>query len=411
MLGGVYSSQKCSVCESRFEDDGKRALVCPSHPHCQATKFFVRFKGIFRRFSDYRSAQRFLTGLRYESDKGSFDVRDYRADQPLGVENLSKTWLKHREQDGVRCMRNLKNHIGRAVAFFGNRSVRDIGYGDLEDFRYSLPKSLSNKTVSNIFRTLHSFWVWAAKREDIKMPEFPKIEYELGWRKIIDKETQGRVLAEVRRISWHINPKIYIGCLWLSTYVNVRPIELIHVRESDFDLANGIMYVRHNKERRPKKVYLLPEDVELIKSFPQSLHPNRTYFFRHGRRKRINASKQGQFGKDHLANWWRKACTNIGIEGVPLYPGTRHSSVVELGDFYTPEEIMGDGTGHRTHESFSRYFKLKAEKRREIAAKARRVSNSPSPGQPDVAASGAPSLNRNLVQQKSEKVIEIQKVK
>ena len=37
---------------------------------------------------------------------------------------------------------------------------------------------------------LHTFFVWIKKRENIPMPEFPEIKYELGWRQTIDKDTQ-----------------------------------------------------------------------------------------------------------------------------------------------------------------------------------------------------------------------------
>lgn len=85
----------------------------------------------------------------------------------------------------------------------------------------------------------------------------------------------------------------------------------------------------------------------------------------------------------------KKACENLGVEGVPLYPGTRHSSIVELGDHYSPEKIMGDGTGDATNAAFNRYFKLKADKKREIAARAR----------------AAPKLHRNLGQDESVKAL------
>ena len=108
MLGGIYSNQRCPICGNRFKDDGKKGLFCVEHTEYQATKFFVRFKGgIFKRFNDYQSAQRFLTGLRYKYDEGSFDVRDYQKEQPLGFENLSHKWVEYKEKDNIRCMRNL----------------------------------------------------------------------------------------------------------------------------------------------------------------------------------------------------------------------------------------------------------------------------------------------------------------
>jgi len=396
MAGGIYSSEKCLECGGSFKDTGK-ALACPDHPDRRAAKMFVRFPGVFIRFNDYHQAQTFLAGLRYKHDEGSFDPRDYRRDLPLGFTNLGEKWLHYRERAGVRSMRHLRNHMNRAFSFFGNTNIKDIGYAGLEDFLHNLPIHLSEKTKANIMATLHAFWVWVIKREKKRnqafdMPEFPTVEYELKWRKIVDKETQLEILNELYRISWHINPKIYIGCLWLATYLNIRPIELIHIKEADINTATGIMLIKHNKERKPKKVYLLDEDIGLIKSFPPVLHPEKTYFFRHPTaRKGVHKDKRGKFGPKYLNTWWTRACENLGVNGVPVYPGTRHSSAIELGDHYSPEEIMGDGTGHATNKAFNRYFKLKAEKKKEIAAQAR----------------SAPKLHHDSVQDKKGKILNI----
>ncbi|MBU1904798.1 MAG: hypothetical protein KJ573_14560, partial [Proteobacteria bacterium] len=61
---------------------------------------------------------------------------------------------------------------------------------------------------------------------------------------------------------------------------------------------------------------------------------------------------------------WDLACENLGIEGVSLYPGTRHSSVIGLKPYKSPEQIKG-GTGHNTHRSFTRYFMLDEDDLRE----------------------------------------------
>ena len=45
--------------------------------------------------------------------------------------------------------------------------------------------------------------------------------------------------------------------------------------------------------------------------------------------------------------------------------------MVELGEEYSPEEIMGGGTGHASNKAFERYFQLKAKKKRQIAARTR----------------------------------------
>ena len=80
---------------------------------------------------------------------------------------------------------------------------------------------------------LHSFFHWVKRREKIPVPEFPELTFELGWRKIIDKETQQAIIDEVYRISFQINPKIWLGIKWLSTYISIRPGELLGLRECD----------------------------------------------------------------------------------------------------------------------------------------------------------------------------------
>lgn len=365
MLGGIYTNQRCPVCGRRFKDNGRNALICPEHPQYKADRFFVRFKNVFRRFSSYNEANRFLTGLRYKWDEGTFDDRDYRKDKPLGFSNLANQWLQIKRGE-VRCFRNIDNHMGRACAYFENRNIKDIGYAELEDFLHSLPDHLSAKSKKNILTTVHSFYTWLRKRRILssdQIPEFPEVKYELGWRKTVDKQTQQEILDEIKRISYHINPKIWIGIKWLCTYIAIRPIELIHIREGDFDFELGVVTVRYNKEKKPKIVPLLPEDLEIVKSFPRAL-PH-VYFFRHGDRKGVAKSKRGQFGKDYLYKWWKKACANLGVEGVDLYGGTRHSSVRALREWLSPEQIR-KGTMHSTNVAFERYYKIELEDMRNV---------------------------------------------
>ena len=241
--------------------------------------YFVKFPPkVFRRFWSREEAERFLTGLRYESDRGTFDERDYKRDQPLSFASLAGKWIESRCGQ-VRDTCHLQTHMGRAVDFFGSRNIKNISYGEFEDFLISLPGGLSNTTKARHLETLHSFFVWVCKRDrKIPLPEFPKVRYQLGWRKTIDKETQQRIIEEVKRISTH-NPKIWIGIKWLATYLSIRPVELINIKEGDFDLSLGVVNVKYNKERKPKTVPLLDEDVALVRAFPRGL-PH-LYFFRH----------------------------------------------------------------------------------------------------------------------------------
>jgi len=245
-------------------------------------------------------------------------------------------------------------------------------YGEIEDFLHS--QEVSDKTKSNMKSGLHSFFVWVKRREKIPMPDFPEMPFELGFRKIIDQDTQSAIIdevwrnnvtievqqaiiEEVKRISFDIEPKIWLGIKLLATYIKIRPGEMRNVRERDINLESGFIHIPHPKEGSRKQgrfAYLDAEDVDLIKSFPRSIDPD-SYFFRH------MATRSGikvgvQFGPKCFKKWWDKACDNLGVKGVDLYGGTKHSTATALGEFLTPEEIKRGGTGSATNKAFERYF-------------------------------------------------------
>ncbi len=145
----------------------------------------VRFgRDINKRFRTYFEAERFLTGLRYKIDEGTFDARDYKKDNPLGFKTLAHKWLAVKEKNvKPKTLCGLKNNIGKAVNTWGDTSIKEICYAEIEDFLYA--QEVSDKTRSNIKSCLHDFWTWLRKRRVITLqqfPEFPEIKYELGWR-------------------------------------------------------------------------------------------------------------------------------------------------------------------------------------------------------------------------------------
>jgi hypothetical protein len=132
---------------------------------------------------------------------------------------------------------------------------------------------------------------------------------------------------------------------------------LIHVQEKDFRHDLGVVEIWHSKTDEPRFVPFLPEDMELARSFGPAL-PH-LYFFRHV--KGNGPTQPGSpFGPKYFYKWWEKACLNLGIEGVDLYGGTRHSSTRALREFRTPEEIKR-ATMHSTNKAFERYFQIELD--------------------------------------------------
>ena len=367
MKGGIYTDEKCPVCNGTLKHDQNRdGFFCADHPATLIIpgKMRVKFgREISRRFNNYMAARQFLEGLRWKTVEGTFDFRDYLSHHPLGFKTLAEKWLAHKERHvSKNHFRNIKREIGKAIDAWGQANVKILRYGEIQDFLDSL--DLSGKSKAEVRSTLHSFFTWVCRREkSVEMPDFPEVNYELGWRNIINIETQQAIIEEVQRISWDVNPKIWIGIKWLATYIAFRPNELRMLKESEINVS-GFFVVPKPKEKKPKLISMLPEDVELYEQY-RGL-PD-LYFFRHIKRK---GQKPGtHFGKDYFYTWWRRACANLGIKGVDLYGGTRHSTTTALSEHFSKDQIMDAGTIHATNKAFLRYYQAEASSSQAIYEK------------------------------------------
>lgn len=355
MRGNIYSGQKCPLCGLRFRhDEHRRGLICPDHPEQRASKgFLVQFgRKIRKRFSDYPAAEAFLDRLRYEKSQGIFDHRDHLTEKPHSFTTLSEQWLK-RKRNSVKpgTHRLLVRYIRKAQEFFKDTNIKAVDYGTLEDWLDTL--NGSDKTRSNYLACVHNFYSWLKSRKKIspaEFPEFPTVRYELKYRKTVSKETQRAVIDRIRKSTCEKNPKIHLAVRWLAVYIALRPEEVRGIRERDIDLDRGLLFIPHPKEKKPKFIPLLPEDISLIRELPRAL-PD-MHFFRHP-----DGVKSGsRFGKRFLYNQWKKACEELGVEGVDLYGGTRHSSAIALRHHATPEQIR-QATMHTTNKAFERYYR------------------------------------------------------
>lgn len=377
MRGRIYTEQKCPICKGTLtHDDRRRGLYCEKHSdQCATRKFIVRFgRNVTKRAKTYHEAERILDGLRWETDKGSFDIRDYKKGNPLGFENLARKWLSVKKKEvKPKSYNNLKNYMQRAVNDWGQINIKNIGYGEIEDFLFT--QDVSDKTRSNIKSCLHTFWTWLRKRKVLSlaaMPEFPETTYELGWRQTVDRETQEQILHEVYKISYHINPKIWLGIKWLATYISIRPGELIRIKEKEIDVASGYIFIPRPKEKKAKVVPMIEEDISLLKIFPRGLPE--LLFFRHPRG-RSGVKAGTPFGPRYLYKWWKKACNNLGIEGVDLYGGTKHSTAIALRKVATPEEIKR-AMMESTNKAFERYYRIEADEVRSVYERTKTIVSS-----------------------------------
>lgn len=334
----------------------------------KGSRYILRFGNLLRRSNDKDKLEYILAGWRYKSHEGTFDKRDYSKDNPLGFTNYSEKWLETKKK--LKDFNNPRRHIGYAQAFFGNKNIKEIQYAELDDFLHCpVLAHLSDKTKANIMGTLHNFFVWVCHRERrpdrrFDMPEFPETPFILGWRRIVSKEDQTAIIDEVKRLYDPINRKIGFAVFLLANFPKVRPGELIKIKEGDIDLEIGCIWLWDTKEKCRKELFLLEEDLEIIKSFNRGLPE--AYFFRH--EKRIGVHKGvNRFGENYLNRRWKEAARNLGFEGVTLYGGTKHSTATASLDVMSPEEARKYLTGHKTNKAADRYYQVNAKKQREAS--------------------------------------------
>jgi integrase len=330
----------------------------------------VYFGKISKRFkkNEHTLAERFLTGLRFKSDEGTLDLRDYQKDNPLGFANQVEKFLYSKRH--LRGVKKYEQRLRHGVERWGNGNVKLIGYAEVEDLLNHLQdKGYSSKYRKDIRDCIRMFYKWLAARKEIKeAPALPVVKYSMAYRKLIKKDDQRKILDEIWNITRHFNPRICIGISFLATYINLRPDELRGIKEGHIDLERGVILIPKPKTYEPKYVYLLKEDIELLAENRMPAHPE-TYYFRHIKGNG-NAKPGDQFGRDYLQRWWGKACKNLGIEGVPLYPGTRHSSAVDLRKRHSPEAVRR-ATMTKTNKAFERYLQITGDEVRDLYQDAR----------------------------------------
>lgn len=372
MKGDIYTSQKCPVCGAKMTHDQKRNnCFCVKCGTPASKGYFVRFgRDICKRFSNnYQAAAQFLNGLRFKTFEETFDPRDYKKDLPLGFANQAEKWLVVKKaQVKPKSFNNLKNYMGKAAKAWKNRNVKTIGFAEIEDFLFDPATAKSDKTRANIRSCLNDFFTWLKKREGIPVPEMPDCKFELGWRNYTDWETQGKIIDKIREQTFDANPKIWFGVELLASYAELRPDDLRRIAEGDFDPKNGAVIIRNPTKKKNKvKIIRLTQEhsetwQELKEAFPGL--PSMPFFRHHGG---IKGTRPGQpFGEKHLYKKWKAACDALGIVGLDLYGGTRHTTTTELAKIAGHDNAK-KFTGHDTNKAFERYCQAQDDTAFEMA--------------------------------------------
>jgi integrase len=369
MKGNVYTRQKCWSCgRVLVHSERRNGCFCEIHPKNQATgEFYVKFgRDINKRFPTYERSIRFLTGLRYEVDREKFDPRDYQSSNPLSFDNLATRYLEFKKNQNLASFYHIEQYINLAVEKWRDRNIKTIRKKDIREFLYGIPK-ISEKTRANYAATLRNFWYkFLYEEEEIltlaDLPKIPDVPYELGFRKIVQIDIREKIVNRIRQRTYHINPKIWLGVDLLCAYNNLRPGDLLRLKEGDIDLEYGVLTfwrpTKSKKRKKPKVIrirlldYHKEEFLKLKAKYPATdIMP----FFRHVELSGVAVNRP--FAPGYFYKQWKKACMDLGIEDLDLYGGCRHSSITALA-----KEVGKDKarkfSGHDTNKAFDRYCQI-----------------------------------------------------
>lgn len=374
MRGRIYADERCPVCGATLASKEPVGLYCRADEnHFYYTgRCRVVFDNNSAWFDSYASAYKRLLKLRGSVEDGTYDARDYCSRRkPLSFSNLAKEWLEIKKKTlRPKAHQPVRNALEKVMAVWGETNIKNIHYADIEDFLGSL--TLAPKTKKNTLDALKQFWSWAVDRYDIPpIKKWPKLGHiEMAFRKTVSIADQERILAKVKEQVGALRPRAWLAIKWLATYISVRPGEMVSITEGNIDRDRGLLIIPAAlaKEGRPKIVQLLEEDHELLSQFPPE-HPSMP-FFRHDSGRYAGR----QFGPQLLWKDWTLACEALGIDGVDLYGGTKHSTAMGLRAVATYEEVR-KMTGHTTNKAFDRYLQLEGETMKDLYRRRKEIAD------------------------------------
>lgn len=140
------------------------------------------------------------------------------------------------------------------------------------------------------------------------------------------------------------------------------------------DRIRGILIIPHPKEKEPKIIPLLDEDVNIIRTLPHAFDLSMP-FFRHEKSIKGGTAAGDCFGHNVIYRSWKRACARLGIVGVSLYPGTKHSTAMGIRQASTFEEVSL-ATGHKTNKAFERYVRTEGNAMKDILSRRKSILDS-----------------------------------
>ncbi len=292
-----------------------------------------------------KTAEKLLNKIRAEVDEGSFNIKSYMPESPLGLRFFSEQWLK--ASTACEATKAFYTHmIKKSIEYFGaDFDIRYFTHSKLQIFYNELKLSVKGKY--NVLTTLKTMLRFAMKDEVIKrVPPFPNLPIGLPEDiDYLDIEQQNTIL---RAIPERHRPIFAFAMEYGLRIEEVQAILKDCIRNGELTIKRSIsnrVLVEHTKTKRIRVYGLTSNAVEILRGVEPSRSP---YVF---------VRENGKpYSWKILTKIWKIACSETGIE-INLNNGLRHSLGCQLLDQGRELELVRDIYGHTSTEMTRRYAK------------------------------------------------------
>ena len=256
-------------------------------------------------------------------------------------------------------LRELKRYArnGGHFSWWNGRTIYEIDYAALEDWSLWLAdRNIGPKTRRNVMGGFHSFMSWLRRRGAIKeVPEVPWPKAPEHQPRILSPEAQDALLEAI--------PAERRGIFLAMALMGLRPGEARALDAADY--REGCLFVdkavkgprrdspiRGTKSGKGKR---LPVPEVLEEWIPEWVPPDarlqRAPLF-------VNPSHGERWTPSSIRRTWEAACREVGIEGISVYEGCKHSFATEAIARGVPERHLQTYLGHADVRSTRRYALL-----------------------------------------------------
>ncbi len=274
-------------------------------------------------------------------------------------------WLavKRRETDAGDCsptyLRELERY-SRPEGYFAwwvGRTIYDIDYAALEDWSLWLAdRGLSPKTRRNVLGALRSFLGWLGRRKEIReVPEFPWPKVDEHRPRVLSIEEQDAILTAIAEEER--------GIFLALAHLGLRPGEARALEVADYH--NGWLTVDKAVKGSHGSAPIRGTKTGNVKHLPVG-GPLAAWIDRHVNLRDRLARKPLFFNPRTGRRWshwalrdrWIRAAQSVGIEGVRLYEGTKHTMATDAVRRGVTERALQTFLGHRDVRSTRQYARL-----------------------------------------------------